>query len=115
MKKKILISTGGTGGHVIPATIFYEQLKDKFDVFKKKYQITKEGNFEGSNILVENVDINLSDEEKKMIQKELSEDFKSPLNIDYEYDSNLIGGLIMQVESVMIDTSIKNKLQQIGN
>ena len=33
MKKKILISTGGTGGHVIPATIFYEQLEDKFDVF----------------------------------------------------------------------------------
>ena len=33
MKKKILISTGGTGRHVIPATIFYEQLKDKFDVF----------------------------------------------------------------------------------
>ncbi len=33
MKKKILISTGGTGGHVIPATVFYEQLKDKFDVF----------------------------------------------------------------------------------
>ena len=33
MKKKILIATGGTGGHVIPATIFYEQLKDKFDVF----------------------------------------------------------------------------------
>ena len=33
MKKKILISTCGTGGHVIPATIFYEQLKDKFDVF----------------------------------------------------------------------------------
>ncbi len=33
MKKKILISTGGSGGHVIPATIFYEQLKDEFDVF----------------------------------------------------------------------------------
>ena len=33
MKKKNLITTGGTGGHVIPATIFYEQLKDKFDVF----------------------------------------------------------------------------------
>jgi len=27
MKKKILISTGGSGGHVIPATIFYEQLR----------------------------------------------------------------------------------------
>ena len=33
MKKKILISTGGSGGHVIPATIFYEQLKHEFDVF----------------------------------------------------------------------------------
>ena len=32
MKKKILISTGGSGGHVIPATIFYEHLKKNFDV-----------------------------------------------------------------------------------
>ena len=32
MKKKILISTGGTGGHVIPATVFCEHLKDKFDI-----------------------------------------------------------------------------------
>ena len=33
MKKKILISSGGTGGHVIPATIFYEHLKNEFDIF----------------------------------------------------------------------------------
>ena len=33
MKKNILISTGGSGGHVIPATILYEHLKDKFNVF----------------------------------------------------------------------------------
>ena len=33
MKKKILISSGGSGGHVIPATIFYDHLKNKFDVF----------------------------------------------------------------------------------
>ena len=26
MKKKILISTGGTGGHVVPATVFYDCL-----------------------------------------------------------------------------------------
>ena len=32
MKKKILISTGGSGGHVVPATIFYEHLKDQFNV-----------------------------------------------------------------------------------
>ena len=33
MKKKILISTGGSGGHVVPASIFYEHLKSEFDVF----------------------------------------------------------------------------------
>ena len=33
MKKKILISTGGSGGHVIPATVLYDHLKDDFDLF----------------------------------------------------------------------------------
>ena len=33
MKKNILISSGGSGGHVIPSTILYEHLKNKFDVF----------------------------------------------------------------------------------
>ena len=55
----------------------------------------------------------LSLEEQKEIQKELSKDFKSTLNINYEYDPSLIAGLIIQVGSIMIDTSIKNKLQQI--
>ena len=32
MTKRILISTGGSGGHVVPATILYEHLKDKFHV-----------------------------------------------------------------------------------
>jgi len=49
--KNILISTGGSGGHVVPATILYEHLKVKFNTFmtsdhrgikfldKKKYNI----------------------------------------------------------------------------
>jgi len=32
MVQRILISTGGSGGHVVPATILYEHLKDQFDV-----------------------------------------------------------------------------------
>jgi len=32
MIQKILISTGGSGGHVVPATILYEHLKDQFHV-----------------------------------------------------------------------------------
>ncbi len=55
----------------------------------------------------------LSIEEQKKIQTELSENFKSKLKIDYEYDPNLIAGLIVQVGSVMIDTSIKTKLKKL--
>jgi len=32
MNKNVLISTGGSGGHVVPATIFYEHLKKDFEV-----------------------------------------------------------------------------------
>jgi F-type H+-transporting ATPase subunit delta len=55
----------------------------------------------------------LSIEEQKKIQNELSINFKSPLNIDYKHDPNLIAGLIIQVGSVMIDTSIKTKLKKL--
>ena len=55
----------------------------------------------------------LSLEEKKKIQSKLSKDFKSPLDIDYEYDPDLIAGLIIQVGSVMVDTSIKTKLKKL--
>jgi len=55
----------------------------------------------------------LSIEEQKKIQRELSKDFKSPLNINYEYDPSLIAGLIIQIGSVMVDTSIKTKLRKL--
>ena len=55
----------------------------------------------------------LSTEEQKKIQIELSKDFKSPLNINYEHDPDLIGGLIIQIGSVMVDTSIKTKLKKL--
>jgi len=32
MTQRILISTGGSGGHVVPATILYDHLKDQFNV-----------------------------------------------------------------------------------
>ena len=32
MKKKVLISTGGSGGHVVPATILHDHLSKKKDV-----------------------------------------------------------------------------------
>ena len=55
----------------------------------------------------------LSTEEQKKIQSELSQDFKSQIKINYEYDPDLIAGLIIQIGSVMVDTSIKSKLRQL--
>ena len=57
----------------------------------------------------------LSEIEINKITDELSNNFKSKIKLNYKYDQSLIGGLIVQVGSTMIDTSIKNKLQQIEN
>ena len=57
----------------------------------------------------------LNETEINNIKNELSKNFGSNVNLNYNYDPSLIGGLIIQVGSVMIDTSIKNKLQQIEN
>jgi|TARA_Y100000994_G_scaffold114889_1_gene94460 F-type H+-transporting ATPase subunit delta len=57
----------------------------------------------------------LNANEINKIKDELSQNFGSNVKLNYTYDPDLIGGLIMQVESVMIDTSIKNKLQKIEN
>jgi len=55
----------------------------------------------------------LSKAEIEKIRNELSKDFQSPINIDYKYDPDLIGGLVIQIGSVMVDTSIKTKLGQL--
>ena len=57
MKRKILITTGGSGGHVVPALTFYEHLKNDFDIFLSsdnrgsKFIDNKIYNFEIINVL----------------------------------------------------------------
>ena len=58
---------------------------------------------------------NLSESEINNIKEELTKNFNSNIKLNYKYDPSLIGGLIVQVGSTMVDTSIKNKLQQIEN
>ena len=55
----------------------------------------------------------LSKAELEKIRNELSKDFQSPIKIDYRYDPDLIVGLVIQVGSIMVDTSIKSKLRQL--
>ena len=57
----------------------------------------------------------LSDNEINSIKEDLTKNFSSKIKLNYKYDESLIGGLTLQVGSIMIDTSIKNKLQQIEN
>ena len=69
-------------------------LKDKFDVFKEKYLITKEGNFEGSNILVENnkklseETINISKEAEKILLDERNKRVKPFFDDKIQTDLN---------------------------
>ena len=55
----------------------------------------------------------LSSDEISKITEELTKNFSSKIKLNYKYDESLIGGLVLQVGSTMVDTSIKNKLQQI--
>ncbi len=57
----------------------------------------------------------LSESEINSIKEELTKNFSSKIKLSYKYDASLIGGLVVQIGSTMIDTSIKNKLQQIEN
>ena len=55
----------------------------------------------------------LSENDIENVKKDLSNSFNSKIRLSYKNDKSLVGGLILQVGSTMIDTSIKNKLQKI--
>ena len=55
---------------------------------------------------------NLTDEELKNLNIELSQAMGTTVAFNYKVDETLIGGLKMQIGSLMVDTSIKNKLKK---
>ena len=58
---------------------------------------------------------NLNEKEIENIRSSLMETFGKNLKLNFVHNPNLIGGLIIQVGSIMIDTSIRSKLQQLEN
>jgi len=54
----------------------------------------------------------LTDEELKNLNTELSQTMRTNVAFNYKVDETLIGGLKMQIGSLLIDTSIKNKLKK---
>jgi len=55
----------------------------------------------------------LNETDISKIKEELASNFGANIKLNYKYDPSLIGGLIIKVESTMIDTSIKSKLKKL--
>ena len=55
---------------------------------------------------------NLSKEELDEITSQFSDSIGSKIKFDYSVDESLIGGVKVQLGSLMLDTSIKNKLKK---
>ncbi len=54
----------------------------------------------------------IDDKTVSELEKEISNSIKRTIKLDYQIDETLIGGVVIQIGSLMIDTSIKNKLQK---
>ena len=57
----------------------------------------------------------MNENEINSVKDDLVKSFDSKIKLNFKNDPSLIGGLIIQVGSTMIDTSIKNKLKKIEN
>lgn len=57
----------------------------------------------------------LSVEQRKALSATLAESLGKKITMNETVDPSLIGGLIVKVGSVMVDTSIKSKLSQLQN
>ena len=55
----------------------------------------------------------LSTKEKNNINEEISKAVKSNIDLSFKTDKNLISGVKIQVGSLLIDTSVSNKLKKI--
>ena len=79
-------------------------------IFKSFLRLCSKNRGEIKASLVSSKD--LSKSELDGISKDLSDAIGSILKFDYKVDKELIGGLKLQLGSIMIDTSIKSKLKK---
>ena len=54
----------------------------------------------------------LTSDELKNLNSEISKVLGNVVSFDYKVDESLVGGLKMQIGSLMVDTSLKNKLNK---
>ena len=90
---------------IIKKRIFY--LDKIIEEFLKLISL-KRGEVTGNLISPKEIDENSILE----IQREISTNIKRSIKLKSKIDKSLIGGIIIQIGSLMIDASIKNKLQK---
>ena len=90
---------------IIKRRIFYLN-----NIFKSFLSLTskKKGELKASLISSKN----LTTDELKSLNSEISKVLGAVIALDFKVDENLIGGLKIQIGSLMVDTSIKNKLKK---
>ena len=83
---------------------FVEQIIGEF----LKLISQKRGEISGSLISAKKID----DKTITEIEKQITSNIKHSIKLKSKIDESLIGGIVIQIGSLMIDTSIKNKLQK---
>ena len=57
----------------------------------------------------------IDDDKKNSIMNELSDIWGSNLEVNFNVDPNIIGGIVLQVEDKFYDGSIKGKIEKFNN
>lgn len=57
----------------------------------------------------------VGDEVKNIIKSRIENKLQSKIQLDFKYDKNIIGGMIVRIKDTLIDLSIKNKIENIKN
>lgn len=90
--------------------------KKRFNEFEEIFQAFKNKLDEAQEIKRITVisAIELSDEYKTRITDKLKEKLQKNIYADWQVDSEIIGGLIIRIDDNVINTSIKNKLENLS-
>ena len=59
--------------------------------------------------------IDLSDTRKNDIRSKLSEKLKKEVVVDWDVDSDIIAGLVLNIDETIVDNSIKHKLESLSS
>jgi len=84
-------------------------IKDISDEFEKELEELK-------NIVRVDITsaIDLSDERKTDIKNRVAEKLQKDVNVEWEVDSDIIAGLVFNINETVVDNSIKHKLEKLS-